>query len=293
MCLITNIYLPIQITLYSVAIFTYVVPVMEQNLQLLEEGEALFDDAGLHQSPLSHGAPMKGETYTGLSWDAYSKYCQSSNGAKSNRIETQLRCALLDEEVVRWEGSVQSVEIRRVRNYKRDLLAYVYPKLLRSMLVCWFGEANTVNCPPHENCGNVQDFVEGRWKCNVNQWNLYTYGVRMKMDTGMLKSSSSVRLTAGHEYGNFTRHLQMGDRIWFEGTLRSRMMQRDEEAAPISDEPIIELHSAGCLACYNADLKYVADPGAGSAKVASIVAAVQTSFKYLLNAIFNPVIVFK
>lgn len=278
--------LPIQITLYSIAIFTYVVPAMEKNLKILEDGESLF---GHDQEPLGHG-----ETYTGLSWDTYSKYCQSTP-TRANRIETQLRCAMLDEEIVRWEGTVKSVDILRARNYKRDLLAYVYPKQLRNMLVCLFGEPNAVYCPPHENCGNVQDFVEGRWKCNVNKWNVYTYSIQMKMDTGMLKSAPSVRLTAGHEYGNFTRHLQLGDRIWFEGALRSSILQREEDVSwhSTDDLPLVELQSVGCLACHNADLKFVLDPSGNGSKAASIMSVVQTSFKYLLNAIFNPVLVFK
>lgn len=250
---------------------------MEKNLKILEEGEALY-------APL--GDPLKGEPYTGLSWESYSKYCQTT---KANKIEMQLRCSLLDGELIRWDGSVKSVEVLRVRNYKRDLLAYIYPKLLRLMLTCFFGETNSVNCSANENCGNIQDYVEGRWKCNVNKWNVYTYLIRMKMDSGMLKSASSVVIIADHAFGNFTEHLQMGDRIWFEGTLRSKMLQKEVDLS--AEEPIVELDSVGCLSCHYSDLKFENPPS--SVKVTSIVSAVQRSLKYLLNAIFNPVIVFK
>lgn len=267
---------------------------MEKNLKLLEESEALYD--GMHQDPLGGSGgvgsavpSMKGESYSSLGWDVYSKYCHS---ARPNKIETQLRCSLLNDELVRWEGTVKSVEILQVRNYKRDMLSYVYPKLLRNILTCLFGEANTCNCPSNENCGKVQDFVEGRWKCNMNKWNVYTYLIRMKMKA-VSSGMSSVLLTAGNEFGNFTKHLQMNDKIWFEGTVRNKILQDDVDPL-IPEEPIVDLNSVGCLSCHSPDLKFDKQgPIEGLASVTNILSAVQTSFKYLLNAIFNPVLFFK
>lgn len=252
---------------------------MEKNLKILEEGEALF----------ASGDPLKGDTYSGLSWESYSKYCQST---KANKIETALRCSILDGDSIRWDGSVRSVEILRVSNYKRDLLSYVFPKVLRNMLTCIFGEPNAVNCPPHENCGHIQDYVEGRWKCHVNRWNVYTYLIRMRMDSGILKTATEVHLTAGHEFGNFTVHLQGGDRIWFEGSLKSRMWHNDEATVdPLPEVPSVVLGSVGCLSCQQADLKFESSATSG-VQSSSILQVVRKSLKYLLNSIFNPILVF-
>lgn len=269
-------------------------------MKLLEESEALY--GGMHQDPLGGSGggvgggavpSMKGESYSSLGWDVYSKYCHY---VRPNKIETQLRCSLLNDELVRWEGTVKSVEILQVRNFKRDMLSYVYPKLLRNILTCLFGEANTVNCPSNENCGNVQDFVEGRWKCNMNRWNVYTYLVRIKMKAVSSGMFSSVLLTAGNEFGNFTKHLQMNDKIWFEGIVRNKILQKDVDLL-MPEEPIVDLNSVGCLVCHSPDLKFDKQGpiggGVGLASVTNILSAVQTSFKYLLNAIFNPVLFFK
>lgn len=265
-------------TLYSVAILS-LIPVMEKNLKIIEDS-AVFD--GIES--MNHH--IKGEPYNGLSWETYSKYCQT---AKTNKIETQLRCTLLDGELIRWEGTVKSVEILQVTNPKKQLLSYVYPQLLRNILTCLMGEENTVNCPPSENCGNVQDFVEGRWRCNVNKWNIYTYLIRMRMDSGLLKSSSSVILTATHEFQNFTVHLHNSDRIWFQGELKSKVLQSDVDLSP--EEPIVSVHSIGCLSCHNADLKY--EGPAPNYQVTGVLSIAQKSLKYLLNVIFNPVLIFK
>lgn len=236
-----------------------------------------------HQATTMGGSSStKGDSLSGgFSWDAYAKLCQSP---KPNKIEMQLRCSLLHGETVRWEGAVKSVEILQVRNFKRDLLGYVYPRLLRDLLTCLVGEPNAVNCPANENCGNLHDFVEGRWKCNVYRSNDYTYLLRMKSS-----ASSTALLTAGDVFGNFTRHLQLNDRIWFEGTLKSKILQtrKEEDLLQPSEEPLVELQSAGCLSCRK-DIKSVE-----RARGDSILSVMQTSLKYLLNAIFNPILIFK
>lgn len=254
---------------------------MERNIKLLEESEALY--GGLHQVSLDRSTPvMKPDT---LSWDAYSKFCHT---AKQNKISTQLRCSLLDDEFIRWEGSVKSVEILQVVNYKRDLLRYIKPKLLRNLMTCLLGDRNLVDCSGagDQNCdGPAQEYAEGRWRCNVNQWNVYTYLIRTKI------RSSPVLLTAGHDFGNFTRHLHANDRIWFEGQLRSKIMQRDVDFSD-AEEPIIEVHNVGCVSCHNSDLKFE-KPAQGPNTITTVLATVHTSFKYLLNALFNPVLIFK
>lgn len=276
--------LPIQITLYSIAIFTYVVPLMEKNLKLLEENGALYEAADPPLSPSNDG----------LSWEQYSKYCQSHN--RPNKIDTQLRCSLLDDEIVRWEGVVKGVQILRVRNYKKHLLSYVKPTMLRDILTCLLGDSNVINCGPQENCGYIQDWMEkssGKWRCNLNKWNEYTYLLKMRMETGLMKSSSSVLLVAQHEFGNFTRQLQANDRIWFEGALKGRFLESGDELEFFpAEEPLIQLLSVGCLSCHNPDIKYNADTGGGF-RVTNAWTALQTSIKYLLNVLFNPVLIFK
>lgn len=265
-----------QITVYSIVIFTLVVPYLEKNLKLLE-GEAVFQDEG----PL--GTPIDAETYKGMSWESYSKYCHTSK-PYSNRVQSQVRCSQLDGEFVRWEGAVNSVEILHVHNLKRDLLGFVYPRVVRNILTCFFGEANAVDCGQGENdCAGMQQHVEGRWRCNLNKWDTYTYLVRMRM-----KSPSSTLLLIGH-FGNLT-HLTQNDKLWFEGGLlsRDRTIYRDVDEPPAT---IIELQRVGCVSCKSTNAQFEQPHSPGS--VSSLLVAVQGSFKHLLNAIFNPVLIFK
>lgn len=108
-----------------------------------------------------------------LNFDVFYKYCLSPlPAAFSNRIKMQMRCSHLDETHVNWEGTVNDVEISKVRNWRRDLLRSYAPEFVDNFVTCYFGEISQANCYDGENC-EIKEFMEGNKKrCNLDKWNM-------------------------------------------------------------------------------------------------------------------------
>lgn len=142
------------------------------------------------------------------------------------------------------------------------------------------------------------------------------------MSTGLLTKPVEVVLKAQHVFGNFTQSLNYSDRVWFVGVLRDSV-QSGIASSGNTDQPhwdtvssgfnlnmggqagsfgvhsmrlgrknpLVELHSIGCRQCRNPDLPTV--HLTEGMKVNGRMRDLLRGVKYLLNVIFNPLVIFK
>ena len=232
-----------------------------------------------------------------LSWDVFYKYCNQPANEKDNRIRIQLRCAQLDGTFVRWEGDIVSVEIAKVSNVRAELLAKYLPSFWYNIIACWYGQENTSHCAEREQCDDINAFLADEKKCNLNTWNAYEYDILVRMQAGgMLYKSSDLVLRGQHFFGNFTQRLNGSDRIWFKGFLRNTKESTNggdnkQYMTLGKPKPLIHLTSMGCVNCKERDLDLV--KLADSFTVNERVKDLYRGLKYLLNVLFNPLVIFK
>lgn len=142
---------------------------------------------------------------------------------------------------------------------------------------------------------------------------------------GLLSKPAEITLKAQHAFGNFTQSLNNSDRIWFLGILRNFLKPASVHTPPAGSgdpsdgnfndlhmdlssagagsradrsnmrlgrkNPLIELLAIGCINCQDRDLTsmHVADGMKVNARMRDLLRGI----KYLLNVIFNPLVIFK
>ncbi|XP_058467567.1 wolframin [Malaya genurostris] len=316
----------LQIAICLIATVCLTLPHMMSNFETLHTSET----AELYQSstvrPQSKDQSMPPNS---LSWESYYRFChQPAWDRLGNKIHTQLRCAHLDGTVVRWEGSVFDLEIISRRNLRADLIHSYLPKMLADRIACFYGERVEPTCGPTEekqHCEEMKNFMQQQVRCHLDKWNTYEYEIKVRMPTvGLLAKPIEVTLRAQHAFGNFTQNLNNSDRIWFIGILRNFLHSgasattsapmdspADSEfdnlqfdlggtAGGRSDRsnmrlgrknPLVELHSLGCIRCQNSELTsiHITDRLKVNARMRDLLRGI----KYLLNVIFNPLVIFK
>lgn len=218
-----------------------------------------------------------------LSWDLYHKYCLSR--AESNQILTQIKCSHLDGSPIYWDGSVNQVSILNVKNWRKEWIEDFLPRFVANYLFCWFGEENEASCDDDQSC-EIKEFLDNNQKCNVDLWNSYEYEIEVKIGSakGFLNSKTDaiVRIIADHPFGNFTREIVADDKIWFHGSLRSSLNEKNLQ---------VNLESVGCLKCNNKNLESISIRR--DVKIENNLKDLRRAFKHLLNVIFNPLVTFK
>lgn len=249
-----------------------------------------------------HRHHAQSETISKLSWEQYYKYCNEPAWGHVNTIATQLRCSQLDGTTVKWRGIVSNVEIGRVSNVRADIIHSYLPGFWADLIACWYGERNAVGCAATEQCDDMKSILDEQPKqCNLNRWNTYEYDVTVKMSSGILTKSTEIVLRASHSFGNFTQRLNSSDRIWFKGTLQngvssSRANQKDDRqhmmlGGGTRSIPILRLQAVGCVQCHTSDIDafQMVDGPTVNGRLKDLYRGV----KYLLNVLFNPLVIFK
>ncbi|XP_055598230.1 wolframin [Uranotaenia lowii] len=322
----------LQITACLVATVFLTLPYMMSNFETIH-GSVADSAAGLYDSesgPTVGKTNPEGHPTTGLTWESYYKFChQPAWDRLGNKIRTQLRCAHLDGTVVRWEGSVNDLEIVSRRNVRADFIQNYLPRFLAERVACMYGERIEPECGPAEDqqhCEEMKNFIEQQTRCHLDKWNTYEYELKVRMPSaGILSKPAEIALRAQHAFGNFTQSLNHSDRIWFIGILRNflkptvtvpasgnKAVDDDESNFELPPDqgavfgsgrydrgnmrlgrrnPLIELLSIGCIKCQNAELTTVhVNDGQ---KVNARMRDLRRGIKYLLNVIFNPLVIFK
>ncbi|KAH8419214.1 hypothetical protein KR222_010704 [Zaprionus bogoriensis] len=245
-----------------------------------------------------------------LQWERFYELCASPVQDQPNKIQAQLRCSHLHGMSVAWEGKVVHLQIARVSNMLENIVANYLPTWLAKVLRCVHGEniAQQFQCDPQQDaqCAEWQRVIKTvtaqTGHCTLQRWNRYEYEllVQVSASASLLgrTASAGVVLRAHHDFGNFTRLLQQGDRVMFIGTLdNSRVLAnnvREHYVLGSSAPPQVELKTIECLDCQSPEL------GSATIQRAVLTSPVDArmqdlmrGIKYLLNALLSPLITFK
>lgn len=272
---------------------------MNQNFENGHSQQAnLYDSIMDHETDIITPIHHSDDRFT-IKWDSYYKYCELPLNKAGNRIRHQLECSQLSGATVRWEGLVTSIEISNLDNTLERLLTTYLPDILSDIIVCWYGEPNDVNKNDDAiEFDDVRTILKQKRRCNLNAWNSYVFNVNVKMSSGMLTTPTEISLRASHAFTNFTKYLNESDRVWFKGIILKRAkvnpnLSEEQRREKLSgSEPLIDLTAIGCVSC---DTDQLADTTivTSNFKLNERIKDLRSGFKYLLNVLFNPVIIFK
>uniref|UniRef100_A0A182T659 Wolframin n=1 Tax=Anopheles maculatus TaxID=74869 RepID=A0A182T659_9DIPT len=322
----------LQIAICVIGTVFLTLPHMMSNFETIGVNENRLFESSASESLGDHREQSGGSDSlpSSLSWDLYYKFCHQPAWDTENKVKTQLRCTNLDGTFVRWEGVVVDMAISSRRNLRAQLIDGYLPKFLADRINCLYGEpiepdCGNLNGSVEGECENLKHFMQRQRTCHLNKWNTYEYELKVRMSNGLLTKPVEVILKAQHTFGNFTQSLNYSDRIWFVGVLRDSAPS-PHSATGTTDQtghwdtvssgfnlnmmggpaassfgvhsmrlgrknPLIELHSIGCRQCRNPDLPPVhLNEGL---KVNGRMRDLLRGVKYLLNVIFNPLVIFK
>uniref|UniRef100_A0A1B0GMR6 Uncharacterized protein n=2 Tax=Phlebotomus papatasi TaxID=29031 RepID=A0A1B0GMR6_PHLPP len=278
-----------QFSICIAVIAIQISPLLSTKIAVPGNEESLFNPLVETLAPIeaSHDFP---ERSFGMSWDVFYRYCQNPAWEHVSKVNSRIRCSALNGVTVKWDGIVKEVDLSRIWNTRENLLKYVKPKILRDMLVCYFGEETNVKCAASEDCEDMKEFIENNAKCNLGKFNRYDYQITVRMSSGVFKAPTEISLVAEHDFGNFTVRLNQSDRIWFVGELK--MFSETGKKTGQSQGVRIDLQAMGCLSCSDKELTYVKVSGSEN-KWEFFSQSFIKCGKYVLNIIFNPLLTFK
>lgn len=137
----------------------------------------------------------------------------------------------------------------------------------------------------------------------------YDYNIEVKISspapTGLLnlnsRQDSKVIIKAEHVFGNFTQRINVSDKIWFKGILRTSLnspssddfvvRKLQEKDTSLYKYTRVELTAIGCLHCSDKNLSPISLKN--KLKVENRIEDFRRALKYLLNVLFNPLVTFK
>lgn len=223
-----------------------------------------------------------------LKWELFKRHCYEPLLYPGNRINAQLKCDRFHGSMVKWDGNVQNVEIKRVSNIFERILN-MFPDFVSNQMMCLFGEPNEIMFDVYDS--DDLEFFKVQNKCNLNAWNTYEFRISVKLDY----TSLELYLNVHHSFTNFTRLLSRTDRIWFTGTLLTSYTSLngdDNTQIPLTTfnletQPLwIDLTSIGCIKCKETSLNafYISNRLTLSSR------NIYNGIKYLFNVLFNPLI---
>ncbi|CAB3258333.1 unnamed protein product [Arctia plantaginis] len=235
-----------------------------------------------------------------INWDDYYNQCNSPSWSAYNTAATQIKCSILDGANVNWEGYITDVRLKSVRNRWRDFESYL-PVFLQEYFRCYYGEEYKTLC---ENDGSLQDVKECEFirsvarqsgkSCHLNNLNEYTYEVKLMLEAsgGLLKRHAEISILYDHYFTNFTRQLRADDKIAFRGILSNENVPYNIGTKDIN----IRGYEINCLECKEGRgtiRSKVPSVSKFSELFKTLVNDCVVSTKYILNFLFNPVVVFK
>ncbi|XP_067000241.1 wolframin [Anabrus simplex] len=231
----------------------------------------------------------------GLTWEQYQNYCHQPAWELSSVAQVQLQCSHLVGTPVNWDGYVTGVKIRSIDNPLENIFTRL-PSALKEVLICFYGEQYDFDCdtermtePQYRKCKLLKGLKRRNSKCHLEMWNRYEFEVRVKMKSGMWGTGAEVLLIADNSFRNFTLALQPGDRVWFAGIL---MNDGKGDNLLGGSKPQVDLEEIGCLGCHRSELE-IYKKTTVKVNAVSLFSYVYTGVKFVLNFLFNPLVIFK
>ncbi|XP_066145592.1 wolframin isoform X1 [Euwallacea fornicatus] len=252
---------------------------------------ALISSHGRSSSLVLNGFALEVESKP-LEWDSFQRLCHQRVWENTeNAALAQSRCAELENSQVFWEGIVSKVELVSISNWMKTFLDK-FPKWITKYCYCFFGEMQG-SCDqddPSEisDCLILQQFSNNI--CSLKNYNSHSFEVSIKMPSLFWRLSPEVHLLLPDEFKNFTFALKSEDLVWFKGTLINNLQQGSKGILG-SLSTYIKVSEIGCMSCKVRDLTSVK---VEEGKLLSFqFDRIVQKFKFVLNVVFNPVLVFK
>lgn len=103
-----------------------------------------------------------------ISWDDYYNQCNIPSWSDNNMISTQIKCSILDNVNINWEGYVKEVKLKSVKNQYNAIVSWL-PHFLSDYIKCYYGEA--IKCESND-CEFVANVARQSGKsCHLNNLN--------------------------------------------------------------------------------------------------------------------------
>lgn len=264
-----------QISLMVLGLFLLI------NTHLQESREEYYDE---HKTPQI------------ISWEVYQRFCHQPVWQEENVAISQMKCAELEGGMIHWNGYISDVKVKSIKNTYKSVFDRL-PSGLAQYFYCLYGEeikSDCTNVPEivRDDCISFYDTINSINHCSLQKHNVYTFEMKLKMQSGIWGKATEVSLIANHYFEAFILKLKPTDYIWFKGYLYNNQ-EVGSEGILGGLSPHVNLEELGCISCHDERLTEFKNTSQNKFKIHKIVDALYVGFKFILNVVLNPVIVIK
>lgn len=232
-----------------------------------------------------------------LSWNIYQKFCHQPAWEDSNIAVAQQQCINLAESKISWEGYVNSIKIKSVSNRYKTIIDKL-PVLLRDYFYCLYGEDIQNHCASApegvslDDCQLFFDVMKSKRKCSLENRNHYSFEITVRMKSGLWGKPVEIILLLNDYFRNFSFSLKPNDHIWFKGFL-TNVEDSNVDGMLGGLKTHVTIDEIGCFACHDTKLTQLKISSKDKLDVKYVANYLYVGFKFVLNFLFNPVVVFK
>lgn len=229
-----------------------------------------------------------------LEWDSFQRLCHQKvwEGTEST-ANAQIRCAELENTQIFWEGTVSSVNLISITNNYKSIIEKL-PNNIADYFYCLYGTSQTSLCDQDDpsqvsDCTIIQESSHNR--CSLKDYNIYAFEAVIRMQSSFWRLTPDVYLLLSHEFKNFTLRLKPKDHIWFKGTLFNNQTAGSNGILG-SLNTHLKVEEIGCISCSDHDLTSVKARQSNIFNL-NLFYRFYDGLKFVLNIMFNPVLIFK
>ncbi|KAK4875312.1 hypothetical protein RN001_011734 [Aquatica leii] len=231
-----------------------------------------------------------------ISWDQYQNFCHEPAWETDNVAVTQMRCSKLVDVMVEWNGYINEIKIKSISNFRKRIFDHL-PAALSQYLYCYYGEPLQHDCNKipdilADDCLMFYDAIKSTKRCSLEKFNTYQFEILVRMQSGIWGKSAEVVLDVNHYFKNFTLGLKPNDHIKFKGLLINADSPEDNGILG-GLTPHVSLQHIQCVACHNPKLTEIKLDSHKGVSIQNVLSGFYLGVKFVLNFLFQPIIVFR
>lgn len=231
-----------------------------------------------------------------MSWEVFQKFCHQPVWQEENVAVAQIKCAELENTLIHWDGYVTDIKIKSISNTWKKFIDKL-PSTFASYLYCFYGEEVKDDCKNipdivRDDCLSFYNSIKFVNKCSLEKYNVYNFEILITMQSGIWAKTTQVSLDVADVFKNFTLGLKPNDHIWFKGSIyNNEYIGADGVLGGF--KPCVKLNEIGCISCFNkilTDTKISID---NNCNLRSVLNMFYSGCKFILNVLFNPIVIIK
>ncbi|XP_018576017.1 wolframin [Anoplophora glabripennis] len=231
-----------------------------------------------------------------MTWEVFQKFCHQPIWQEENVALSQMKCAELEGSYIHWNGYINEIKVKSISNMYKNIFDK-FPKNFRDYLYCVYGdgiESECKNVPDivKEDCISFYDTIKSVNRCTLHKYNAYTFEISLKMQSGIWGKATEVNLVTSDYFRPFILKLKPTDHIWFKGVLFNNEVEGSDGILG-GLKPHVNLEELGCISCQNNMLTEMKTISQSKFNVRNALDSLYVGFKFVLNVLFNPIVVFK